>query len=240
VRIDIGLRKADIMVTLIENRRSPMEHFPRQAERNRMVDAQIVARGVCHPGVLAALRKVPRHLFIPCDCQAQAYEDHPVRIACGQTVSQPYMVAIMTELLELAPTDRVLEIGTGSGYQTAILAQLAAEVVSIERHAPLADIARQRLMELEYSNVTILCGDGSLGYYERAPYNAILVTAGSPAIPAPLKEQLGENGRLLCPAGGRDFQRLIKVIRKANTYIESESISCIFVPLIGEEGWPAQ
>lgn len=214
--------------------------FPRQAERDRMVDTQIAARGVTHPQVLDALRKVPRHLFVPHDSQAQAYEDHPVRIACGQTISQPYMVAIMTELLGLAPTDRVLEIGTGSGYQTAILALLAAEVISIERHAELVNTAQRRLDELHYSNVTILCGDGSLGYYERAPYNAILVTAGSPAIPAPLKEQLADNGRLLCPAGGRDFQRLINVTRKGNAFLECESISCIFVPLIGEEGWPVQ
>ncbi len=208
------------------------------ALRQEMVDKQIAARGIRDPRVLEAMRTVPRHLFLSPDLWGEAYADHPVRIGCGQTISQPYMVAIMTELLALAPEDRVLEIGTGSGYQTAILARLAREVISIERHQALADRAQQRLAEMGYDNATVLAGDGSAGWPEGAPYDAILVTAGSPSLPASLKAQLAEGGRLVCPIGGRELQRLLKVVRQGNIYIESESISCIFVPLIGREGWP--
>ena len=206
-------------------------------QRSQMVSAQIVSRGVQDERVLDAMRHVPRHLFVPQERQADAYDDCPIPIGNGQTISQPYMVALMTELAEVGEGDRVLEVGTGSGYQTAILAELAAEVVTIERHAELADRARARLDALGYANVTIVVGDGTLGCAGHAPYNAIVVTAGGPHVPEALKGQLAVDGRLVCPAGSRDVQRLTVVRRAADGFIETESISCIFVPLVGEEGW---
>lgn len=208
-----------------------------EKERERMVATQIAARGVKDPAVLDAMRRVPRHAFIPPARRALAYKDYPIQIDCGQTISQPYMVALMTGLLELRPEDRVLEIGTGSGYQTAILAELAAEVISIERHEALADHARDQLDQLEYSNVAVLTGDGTLGCREHAPFDAILVTAGSPHVPASLRDQLAEGGRLVCPTGSRDVQTLTKLVRTARGFKETESIRCVFVPLIGQEGW---
>jgi len=184
------------------------------------------------------MRAVPRHFFVPPEFQKHAYEDHPVKIGCGQTISQPYMVAIMTELLELEASDRVLEIGTGSGYQTAILATLANEVVSVERHADLAEYAQARLAQAGYRNVEVVEGDGTQGYPQRAPYDAIIVTAGSPLVPDSLKKQLAIGGRLICPAGPRECQELIKLTRDETGFDEETSIRCVFVPLIGEEGWP--
>lgn len=209
-------------------------------ERENMVAEQLAARGIGSTRVLAALRKVPRHVFVPEDLRGQAYEDHPLRIACGQTISQPYMVAAMTELLELTSESRVLEIGTGSGYQTAILAELAREVVSIERHRALADEARGRLEQMGYPNIAVLCGDGSLGYPESAPYDAILVTAASPAVPEALKQQLALGGRLICPVGNRDLQTLMKVVRTAQGFTAEEHTQCIFVPLVGIQGWSGE
>ena len=206
-------------------------------ERDRMVKDQIVARGVKDPQVLDVLRRVPRHHFVLPETKRQAYEDHPVLIGCGQTISQPYMVALMTELLELKPQEKVLEIGTGSGYQTAILAELAAEVVSIERNEPLADRARACLESAGYDNVTVLVGDGTLGWPEDAPYDAILVTAGSPQLPSSLEAQLAMGGRLVCPVGSRDIQKLLKVVRTTEGFREEAGISCVFVPLLGAEGW---
>jgi len=203
-----------------------------------MVDTQIAGRGVTDRQVLAAMRRVPRHEFIPGASRSHAYEDHPVQIGHGQTISQPYMVAIMTQHLGLAPLDRVLEIGTGSGYQAAILAELAREVVSIERNPSLAEAARERLQELGYDNVTVRAGDGTLGCPEGAPYDAILVTAGGPAVPSSLRGQLAIGGRLVCPAGPRDCQRLIIITRTDTGLEEQEGISCVFVPLVGDEGWP--
>jgi protein-L-isoaspartate(D-aspartate) O-methyltransferase len=213
---------------------------PTQFDRQReaMLETQIAARGVRDARVLEVMRRVPRHAFVPDDCPAQSYEDHPVNIGCGQTISQPYMVAAMTELLDLRPTDRVLEIGTGSGYQTAILAELAEEIVSLERHPPLADTARALLKTLGYANVTVLCGDGTLGDPGRAPFDAILVTAGAPEAPKALQQQLAEGGRLVCPAGGRDYQSLLLITRTGNTFDTHSGMTCVFVPLIGAEGWP--
>jgi protein-L-isoaspartate(D-aspartate) O-methyltransferase len=208
------------------------------ALRQEMVDKQIAPRGIRDARVLDAMRAIPRHLFLPPDCWEEAYADHPVRIGCGQTISQPFMVAVMTELLALSDNDRVLEIGTGSGYQTAILARLAREVISIERHDALAVQARQHLAAMGCHNVAIHTGDGSTGWPAGAPYDAILVTAASPTLPPSLKAQLADGGRLVCPAGGRDLQRLLKVTRHGMNYCESESIACIFVPLVGNEGWP--
>lgn len=210
---------------------------PFAAERIRMVDDQISARGVRSRRVLDAMRIVPRHLFVPAEQRMHAYEDHPVQIGYGQTISQPYMVGLMTQELDLDVNDRVLEIGTGSGYQTAILAELARNVVTIERHPMLADRARERLGRLGYANITVVAGDGTLGYPASAPYDAILVTAGGPQVPESLKEQLAVNGRLVCPVGPRDIQRLVKVTRTENGFQEQTGISCVFVPLVGDEGW---
>ncbi|HNT89873.1 MAG TPA: protein-L-isoaspartate(D-aspartate) O-methyltransferase [Candidatus Hydrogenedentes bacterium] len=203
-----------------------------------MVETDIAKRGVHSPRVLEVMRETPRHLFVSPDQERHAYEDHPLQIGHGQTISQPYMVAVMTELLDLRPEDCVLEIGTGSGYQTAILASLAREVVSIERQPELAEDAADRLHGLGYTNVLVHCGDGTLGWPEGAPYDAILVTAGSPGVPHALKEQLAMGGRLVCPAGSRDVQQLVKIVRTETGFVETTGISCIFVPLIGQQGWP--
>ena len=210
----------------------------RAREREVMVAEQLVARGVRSRRVLDAMRAVPRHRFVPPEAAAVAYEDRPLPIGLDQTISQPYMVACMTELLDLAPTNRVLEIGTGSGYQTAILAKLGGEVVTIERHAALHQRARETLGELGYANIELLCADGTQGYAARAPYNAILVTAGSPRIPPLLLEQLAEGGRLVCPVGSRRQQRIIKMTRQGNALIDETHTTCIFVPLTGQDGWP--
>lgn len=205
--------------------------------RKRMVKTQLRARDIRDERVLAAMERVPRHAFMPPDVRHLAYEDRAVSIGQGQTISQPYMVALMTELLDLQPGDRVLEIGTGSGYQTAVLAELAANVISIERHAPLAERAKQVLGELGYSNVTIVVGDGTQGYEQNAPYDAIIVTAGGPRIPPSLGGQLAVGGRLVCPVGTQEVQELLRVVRTSEGLTQERSIKCCFVPLIGEEGW---
>jgi protein-L-isoaspartate(D-aspartate) O-methyltransferase len=207
--------------------------------RQRMVDEQIAARGVRDPRVLDAMRDVPRHRFVADDAQWQAYEDRPLPIGEGQTISQPYMVAAMTELLSPQPSSVVLEIGTGSGYQTAVLARLAAHVTSIERHAPLADRAGRILEMLGYANVRVLVGDGTEGHAAGAPYDRILVTAGAPGVPDSLKRQLGEGGRLVIPVGPPGFQRLVLVERRGLAFDLTEGEGCVFVPLVGREGWPA-
>ena len=209
-----------------------------QETRDRMVEQQILARGIRDQAVIAAMRTVPRHLFLSANIQQEAYLDHPAAIACNQTISQPYIVAIMTEMIMLTRSSRVLEIGTGSGYQTAILAEIAGNVISIERHAPLADSARERLQALGYDTVTVVIGDGTLGYPEDAPYDAILITAGAPEIPAGLQQQLALNGRLVAPVGLRDVQQLVTIVREEDdTFTRHPGISCRFVPLIGEHGW---
>lgn len=213
---------------------------PYAGEREAMVRHQIASRGIADRRLLAALRAVPRHCFVPPEIQRRAYEDRPLEIGSGQTISQPYMVAKMTELLELTPQSRVLEIGTGSGYQAAVLAELVAEVISVERFPELAETARERLDALEYGNVTVVVGDGTLGWLELAPYDGIVVTAAAPAIPQALQSQLALGGRLVCPVGSRDLQQLKIVARDAEDHFtEHESIRCMFVPLVGREGWPA-
>lgn len=212
-----------------------------QAARDRMVEKQLVARGIQDEVVLAVMREIPRHLFLSANRQADAYLDHPAPIDCNQTISQPYMVAIMTAMLVLQPEMRVLEIGTGSGYQTAVLAAIAGEVVSVERHALLADSARQRLEALGYNNITVVVGDGTLGYPEKAPYDAILVTAGAPDIPEVLQQQLAPGGRLVAPVGRTDVQQLVTITREdQETFSSKPGLSCRFVPLIGEYGWRDQ
>ncbi len=211
-----------------------------ETERNAMVEKHIEARGIRDPRVLDAMRTVPRHLFLPETLHPMAYRDHPLQIGCKQTISQPYMVALMTEMLALQPTDRVLEIGTGSGYQAAILAHLAGEVVSVERHPGLAEAARDKLRQLGYANVAVYVGDGTLGWPGRAPYDAILFTAGAPAVPEAVKRQLAPGGRLVIPVGTRHQQDLVKLVRTADAYETVKSISCVFVPLVGEEGWQTE
>jgi protein-L-isoaspartate(D-aspartate) O-methyltransferase len=206
-------------------------------ERNRMVDDQIIPRGVRDERVLAALRKVPRHEFIPEAIRGMAYADNALPIGEGQTISQPYMVARMTELLELKGIERVLEIGTGSGYQAAVLAELCDKVYTVERIKTLADRARAALDRLGYRSVAIKVYDGTYGWKDMAPFDAILVTAGSPDIPAPLVEQLKEGGKMVIPVGARYGQELIRIIKTAEGTMKELSIPCVFVPLIGNHGW---
>lgn len=206
-------------------------------ERNRMVDEQILSRGVRDPRVLAAMRKVPRHEFMPVAMRAQAYGDHALPIGEGQTISQPYIVALMTELLEIKSTDRVLEIGTGSGYQAAILSELCEKVFTIERVKVLADMARGVLDRLGCRNVAMKVYDGTYGWKEMAPFDAIIVTAAAPDVPSALIEQLREGGRLVIPVGERFTQVLKKVIKSHSGLVTQTSIPCMFVPLIGAHGW---
>jgi protein-L-isoaspartate(D-aspartate) O-methyltransferase len=206
--------------------------------RDRMVRTQIEARGVTDVRALAALRAVPRELFVPLTEQADAYDDRALPIGLGQTISQPYMVASMTAALALTPADRVLEVGTGSGYQAAILGKMAGEVWSIERHAPLAADARQRLEALGLSNVHVVVGDGTTGLAEHAPYDAILVTAGAPAVPHALRQQLADGGRLVIPVGPASHQDLMVCRRRGSSFEDRTGEACVFVPLVGRDGWP--
>jgi len=210
---------------------------PFAAPRESMVRKQIQGRGVKNPRVLDTMRTVPRHLFVPEKVRQHAYEDRPLQIGCRQTISQPYMVALMTDLIEPNPSDHVLEIGSGSGYQAAVLAALVEHVTSVERIPELAERAQQVLDDLGIENVSVHVGDGTLGYPQDSPYDGIIVTAGSPHMPRQLREQLAEGGRLVCPVGPRDTQRLIKVVRHGNRFDEQKSIACVFVPLVGEDGW---
>jgi len=217
-----------------------MKLYQREDERRRMVEYQIKARGVRDPRVLAAMQDVPRHIFIPPPYDRAAYDDNPLPIGSGQTISQPYIVALMTELLALSQKDRVLEIGAGSGYQAAILAQIAAMVVTIERVSKVAALARRNIGELGIKNVTIMEGDGTLGCPEKAPFDAIIVTAATPEIPQPLLDQLNEGGRLVAPVGGREIQELTKVVRTGTTFVRSYFGGVRFVPLIGRHGWQGE
>jgi protein-L-isoaspartate(D-aspartate) O-methyltransferase len=205
--------------------------------RESMVKHQIAARGVKDPRVLEAMSRVPRHLFVPDNLADRAYDDSPLPIGEGQTISQPYMVAWMTELLEVEGSDRVLEIGTGSGYQAAILCELAAQVISIEKYPDLAREARDRLRSLGYSNITIQVGDGTLGWPQDAPYDGIIVTAGAPSVPQPLLEQLADDCKLVIPVGPSGMQMLNVIRRRGNDYQAREEGTCVFVPLVGKFGW---
>ena len=207
------------------------------AQRLRMVEEQLRARGIRDERLLAAMAKVPREEFISAEDIANAYGDYPLPIGAGQTISQPYIVAVMVEALELLPNDRVLEVGTGTGYQAAILGELSADVWSIERHAELADKAREILQRLGYSNVHVITGDGSLGLPEHAPFDKILVAAAAPRIPETLVGQLADGGRLVVPVGTRQEQQ-VQVVRKiGNETAVTFRDPCRFVPLVGEQGW---
>jgi protein-L-isoaspartate(D-aspartate) O-methyltransferase len=207
--------------------------------RKEMVDRQLVARGIQDPDVLRAMSEVPREAFVPEHLQHLAYADSPLPIGEEQTISQPYVVALMTEAMEVSDEDRVLEIGTGSGYAAAVLGRIASEVYTVERHASLARTARRRFEELGYDNVHVRHGDGTLGWADHAPYNGIVVTAGGPQVPQPLLEQLATGGRLVIPVGPSHYsQELVRIRRTSETGYHRENLGAVrFVPLVGSEGW---
>jgi protein-L-isoaspartate(D-aspartate) O-methyltransferase len=202
-----------------------------------MVDSQIVSRGIHDEATLKAFLSVPRHLFVEEALWGQAYNDYPLPIGEGQTISQPYIVALMTQSLGLGPGDRVLEIGTGSGYQTAILAEIAGEIFSVERIEALAKKADALLNKLGYTNVRFRVDDGTQGWMEECPFDAIIVAAASPDIPAPLVDQLADGGRLVIPVGGRASQELVQVTKTGHEVVRRNLGSCRFVKLIGQFAW---
>ncbi len=215
-----------------------MEHDRHAAERLRMVDEQMFERDITDARVLDAMRSVPRHAFVPAEIQHLAYADAPLPIGHRQTISQPYIVALMTQLCELGPEARVLEVGTGSGYQAAVLSRLARQVYTIERLPELARRARQALAAQGIENVTVVEGDGTLGLAEHAPYDAILVAAAAPRVPAALREQLTPAGVLVLPIGGRDGQILERWRRCGDEFRRERVTAVAFVPLVGAQGWP--
>ena len=206
-------------------------------ERWRMVEEQIAGRGIQDQRLLEVMRSVPRHCFVPPEYRHLAYADGPLPIGSGQTISQPYIVALMTQALQLSEEDRALEIGTGSGYQAAILAHLAREVYTIERHKGLANRAAETLEALGLSNVTVQIGDGSLGLPHYAPYQAIIVTAAAPRVPQTLLEQLDDGGRMVIPVGGQLGQYLELWMRRGPRYTQDALVPVAFVPLRGKLGW---
>jgi protein-L-isoaspartate(D-aspartate) O-methyltransferase len=210
------------------------------ALRAAMVAGQIAARGVTNARVLDAMRRVPRHLFVPEDLAVNAYDDRALPIGLGQTISQPYMVASMTEALRLTGSEKVLEIGTGSGYQTAVLAELSREVFSIERIDSLSIDASIRLRSLGYVHAHLVTGDGTLGLPEHAPFDRILVTAGAPEPPPPLLAQLAEGGRLVIPVGSLTSQQIVVYTKVHGEIAEERYTYCTFVPLIGTHGWGSE
>jgi protein-L-isoaspartate(D-aspartate) O-methyltransferase len=208
-----------------------------KSHRERMVDL-LRSRGIRDPRVLRAMAEIPRHLFVPDALAAKAYGDHALPIGEMQTISQPYMVARMTELLEVDKDSTVLEIGAGSGYQTAVLSEVAGRVFAIERISDLARNAQRNIRKLGCYNATVKWFDGTIGWSEHAPYDAIVVAAGSPEVPEPLVAQLGVGGRLVIPIGGAEHQNLVRVIRTESGIIRENHEACVFVKLIGRYGWP--
>jgi protein-L-isoaspartate(D-aspartate) O-methyltransferase len=216
---------------------SPATDFA--SARNQMVARQIRARGIHAPRILDAMAVVPRHQFVPPESAASAYSDEPLPIGGGQTISQPFMVAAMADAALLNGSERVLEIGAGSGYQAAVLSLLAQEVVVVELQPELARACRDRLARLGYLNVLVEEGDGSLGCPPHAPYHAIIVSAAAPAVPSPLVEQLAEGGRLVIPVGNTEQQDLLRVLKRDGNMKRESLFACRFVPLLGRHGWPA-
>lgn len=208
-----------------------------QNQRRQMVEQQLMRRGIADRRVLEAFLKVPRHLFVQEAMQHRAYDDNPLPIGQGQTISQPLMVALMTQALRLTGAERVLEIGTGSGYQAAILAELASQVFTVERIEALARRARQVLDSLRYHNIAIKIGDGTLGWAEHSPYDRIIVTAGAPQVPKAYWDQLAEGGVMAIPVGGSSFQSLQVIEKKEGREIKNDYGGCAFVPLLGKYGW---
>jgi len=215
----------------------PLSADPYVDERESMVEMQIRRRGVKDEQVLRVMRIVPRHEFVPAQSRGFAYADEPLAIGGGQTISQPYIVASMTAALRLCGSERVLDIGTGCGYQAAVLSLLSREVYSVECRAELAKAAAERLERLGFHNVQVHCGDGSLGLKEFAPYDAILVAAAAPSFPEPLLDQLNDGGRMIAPIGTEDHQDLLLVIRHGGDYSMERHEPCRFVPLVGRHGW---
>ncbi len=205
--------------------------------RALMVKTQLIPRGIKDRRVLEAMERVPRHRFVDSATLGNAYSDMALPIGEGQTISQPYMVAVMTELLELDGTQKVLEIGTGSGYQAAVLAELSLEVFTVERIASLAEKAKKRFQDLSYLNIHIKADDGTLGWPEEAPFDRIIITAGSPEVPTPLIEQLAEGGIIVIPVGDLYSQQLLKYRKSGKNPIIEYHTPCVFVPLIGQYGW---
>lgn len=208
--------------------------------RELMVKTQLVPRDIRDKRVLDAMGRVPRHLFVEISTITNAYSDMALPIGEGQTISQPYMVAVMTELLELKGTEKVLEIGTGSGYQAAILAELARDVYTIERIASLTETARKRFQDLSYSNIHSRTGDGTLGWPEEAPFDRIITTAAAPGVPGPLVEQLADKGIMIVPVGSRYSQQLMKIKKINDTLTTEYHTPCVFVPLIGKHAWNSE
>ncbi|MCE5216795.1 protein-L-isoaspartate(D-aspartate) O-methyltransferase [bacterium] len=208
-------------------------------QRQAMVEMQLESRGIRAPKVLAAFRSVPRHEFVVPGDEPVAYQDRALPIGWGQTISQPFMVAYMLEMLAVEPHHQVLEVGAGSGYQAALLGQIASEVYSIEIVGELALRAEATVSRLGYANVYIVQGDGSLGYAAQAPYDRIVVAAGAPAIPEPLVSQLVEGGRLVIPLGDRGLQTCMVGVKREGELVVERGIGCVFVPLVGEKGWRA-
>lgn len=207
------------------------------ALRKKMLDEQLSCRGINNKRILDAFYKVERHRFIPEEIRASAYADFPIPIQEGQTISQPYIVALMTQSLALTGKEKVLEIGTGSGYQTALLAELSKEVYTIERFPKLIEIATNILKELGYTNIHMKTGDGTLGWPEQAPFDRIIITAASPRIPLPLTEQLKDTGKLILPLGENFSQVLTLFEKKGNNLEKTQLCGCVFVPLVGKYGW---
>lgn len=211
-----------------------------EAAQRAMIETQIERRGVRDTRVIDAMRAVPRHAFVPAELRSQAYEDAPLPIGVGQTISQPYMVAVMTAALQLTDYERVMEVGGGCGYQAAVLSKLGREVVTLEYRAELAAATAKRLAEMHYDNIHVHCGDGTLGLPEMAPFEAILVAAGAPGVPPPLLVQLAEGGRMVIPVGNLDSQelRLIECVDRSRDIFRTTVLdTCRFVPLMGAHGW---
>ncbi len=214
------------------------EAIPFESSRRAMVEDQLRRRGLRDERVLEALFRVPRHEFVPLGFVEAAYEDRPLPIGESETISQPYIVAAMTAAVRVQPGDKALEIGTGSGYQAAVLAHLGATVYSVERNPRLADVARERLKRLGYQGIEVTAGDGSEGYPAAAPYQVILVTAAAPVIPHPLLEQLADGGRMVIPVGDLQHQDLQLIFKHRNELAKRTLDPCQFVPLIGKHAWP--
>ncbi len=210
-------------------------------QREIMVQTQLMGRGIKNDRILSAFREIPRDMFVPDDFKLHSYADFPLSIACGQTISQPYIIAFMIQIVDVTDKDKVLEIGTGSGYQTAILSMLAEEVYSVERIQELSLGAKRVLKKLEISNVHFRVGDGTRGWEKAYPkceeFDKIIVSAGSPSIPESLLQQLADNGKLIIPSGSQEMQSLEMITRKGDQYIKESFGNCTFVPLIGEQGW---
>jgi protein-L-isoaspartate(D-aspartate) O-methyltransferase len=220
---------------MAEKKKSSADYY--QELRDAMVEQQLKSRGISDTNVLEAMRRVPRHLFVPEPQRPRAYDDMPLPVGQGQTISQPYMVAWMTELLGLKGDEVVLEIGTGTGYQSAVLGMLAKQVYTMERIPSLAEAARKRLSEFGFKNIEVVLGDGTEGLPGYAPYEGIMVTAGAPKVPQVLVEQLADGGRLVIPVGTTSMQMLTVVEKRGDEIVAREQGSCVFVPLVGKHGW---